>query len=38
MLSLFYGNGVADLKGMNDPESESEWRYECDELRIGGHL
>ena len=33
-----YGNWVADLKGMNDPESESEWRYECDELKIGGHL
>jgi len=33
-----YGNGVDDLKGMNDPESESEWRYECDDLRIGGHL
>ncbi len=33
-----YGNGIADLKGMNDTESESEWRYECDELMIGGHL
>jgi len=33
-----YGNGVDDYKGMNEPESESEWRYECDELRIGGHL
>lgn len=33
-----YGNGVDDYKGMNEPESESEWRYECDDLRIGGHL
>lgn len=33
-----YGNGVDDYKGMNETESESEWRYECDELRIGGHL
>ena len=23
---------------MNEPESESEWRYECDELNDGGHL
>jgi hypothetical protein len=23
---------------MNEPESESEWRYECDELKTGGHL
>lgn len=23
---------------MNEPESESEWRYECDELHDGGHL
>ena len=23
---------------MNEPESESEWRFECDELKIGGHL
>tara|TARA_B110000902_G_scaffold176307_1_gene200018 strand:- start:52 stop:345 length:294 start_codon:yes stop_codon:yes gene_type:complete len=32
------GNGVDDLKGMNEPESESEWRYECEELKTGGHL
>jgi len=23
---------------MNEPESESEWRYECEELNDGGHL
>ncbi|MCP3698102.1 MAG: hypothetical protein GY920_06035 [Aliivibrio sp.] len=23
---------------MIDSQSESEWRYECDELKIGGHL
>ena len=23
---------------MNEPESESEWRYDCDELKTGGHL
>jgi hypothetical protein len=33
-----YGNGLDDYKGMNEPESETEWRYECDELKIGGHL
>ena len=33
-----YGNGVDDYNGMNEPESESEWRFECDELKIGGHL
>jgi len=33
-----YGNGLDDYKGMNEPESETEWRYECDELKTGGHL
>ena len=33
-----YDNGVDDYKGMNEPESESEWRYECEELKTGGHL
>ena len=33
-----YGNGVDDYNGMNEPQSESEWRYECNELKIGGHL
>ena len=23
---------------MDEPDSESEWRYECDELKTGGHL
>lgn len=23
---------------MNEPDSESEWRFECDELKTGGHL
>ena len=32
------GNGVDDLKGMNEPKSESEWRYECEELKTSGHL
>ena len=33
-----YGNGLDDYKGMNEPESETEWRYECEELKTGGHL
>lgn len=33
-----YGNGVDDYNGMNEPESESEWRFECDEMKTGGHL
>jgi hypothetical protein len=31
-----YGSGVDDYRGMNEPESSSEWRYECE--GIGGHL
>lgn len=31
-----YGSGVNDYTGMNEPESESEWRYEYE--GIGGHL
>ena len=31
-----YGSGVDDYRGMNEPEAESEWRYECE--GIGGHL
>lgn len=23
---------------MNEPDSESEWRFDCDKLEIGGHL
>lgn len=33
-----FGSGVNDYDGMNEPLSESEWRYDCDELNIGGHL
>ena len=33
-----YGSGVDDYRGMNEPESSSEWRYECEELELGGHL
>lgn len=32
------GNGVYEHDGMNELESESEWRYECDEIHDGGHL
>jgi len=31
-----FGSGVDDYKGMNEPESESEWRYETE--KEGGHL
>ncbi len=33
-----YGNGLDDYKGMNESESETEWRFECEELKTGGHL
>jgi len=33
-----FGSGVDDYDGMNEPLSESEWRYECNQLNIGGHL
>ena len=32
-----YGKGLDSYRGM-DEDSNSEWRYECDELKIGGHL
>lgn len=32
------GTGLYDLKGMEDSDSDSEWRYECEEKKIGGHL
>ncbi len=32
------GNGIDGHDGMNEPESESEWRYECHEIHDGGHL
>jgi len=39
-----YGFGTSDDANdhnksyMNEPESESEWRFDCDKLQIGGHL
>jgi hypothetical protein len=33
-----FGSGVDDYDGMNEPLSESEWRYDCNQLNIGGHL
>ena len=31
-----FGIGLDDYKGMNEPESSSEWRYETE--KEGGHL
>ena len=39
--SFEYGNGVNDYTGMNEPLSESEWRFEYGDDHIvfyGGHL
>ena len=33
-----HGTGLYDFDGMEDAESDSEWRYECEEKKIGGHL
>lgn len=33
-----FGSGVNEYDGMNEPESDSEWRYECEQLKEGGHL
>ena len=33
-----FGSGVNKYDGMNEPESDSEWRYECEQLKEGGHL
>ena len=33
-----FGSGLYDIEGMEDAEADSEWRYECDQLKIGGHL
>jgi hypothetical protein len=34
-----YGTGCDEYnRGMNEPESSSEWRFECEQLKIGGHL
>tara|TARA_R110002124_G_scaffold266681_2_gene433611 strand:- start:212 stop:478 length:267 start_codon:yes stop_codon:yes gene_type:complete len=32
------GTGVYDHPGHHDSEGENEWRYECEERKIGGHL
>lgn len=32
-----YGFGD-EYDGMNEMDRESEWRFDCDELEIGGHL
>ena len=29
---------VEDLNSDEDSEAEHEWRYECEERKIGGHL
>ena len=34
---FIFGNGVDDYDGMNEPESDSEWRYETED-GSGGHL
>ena len=33
-----HGTGLYDFNGMEDAESDSEWRYECEQLKEGGHL
>jgi ATP-dependent phosphoenolpyruvate carboxykinase len=32
------GNGVDEYLGMNEKDSEDEYRYQCDKLNTGGHL
>ena len=32
------GTGLYDHPGHKDSEAEHEWRYECEEWGIGGHL
>tara|TARA_R100000773_G_scaffold44624_1_gene46610 strand:- start:783 stop:1046 length:264 start_codon:yes stop_codon:yes gene_type:complete len=32
-----YGSGLYEYRGM-DEDTDSEWRFECDELKFGGHL
>lgn len=36
--SYEFGTGLYDFEGMEDAESDSEWRYQVDELKLGGHL
>jgi|TARA_B100001093_G_C26068803_1_gene693586 hypothetical protein len=33
-----HGTGLYDFKGMDEAESDSEWRYDCPQLKTGGHL
>ena len=33
-----HGSGSNDYEGMNNAESDFEWRYDCPDLKIGGHL
>ena len=32
-----FGSGANDCDGMDD-NSDSEWRYDCEDLKTGGHL
>ena len=32
-----HGSGSHEYEGMDD-ETDSEWRYDCPDLKIGGHL
>jgi hypothetical protein len=32
-----FGTGLYDIEGMDDAESDSEWRYQCPD-GYGGHL
>jgi len=34
---FMFGSGM-DSGDWTDDDQDSEWRYECDELKIGGHL
>jgi hypothetical protein len=33
-----YGFGIECNNGMEEYGSESEWRFECEDLKTGGHL
>ena len=33
-----YGSGIDDYRGMVDELDSSEWRFECEKLKTGGHL
>ena len=32
------GSGIDDYQGMVDELDSSEWRFECEDLKMGGHL